>query len=556
MKSCWLLLLLPILCGAAQLPAAELLNGTVFADLDRDGVRDPEEPGVAGVAVSNGCEVVETDAEGRYSLVAEDGDVVFITKPSGWAVPVDEDNLPQFYYLHDPSGSRSRVETRYPGVDPTGPTPPSVDFALLRADEPERFDVILLADPQPQSAAELDFLRDDVLAELVGTGAAFGITLGDIMYDDLSLWPRYNRMVGRVGIPWYNVPGNHDINYLAPDDRLSLETFKRYLGPPYFSFDYGRLHFVVLDTVSYLGTGEGREAPHPRGAGTYEGVVDADQLRWLAADLRRVERDRLVVLAMHIPLVSSYGPDNPAVNVANREEVFRAIPDGLRVMAVAGHMHRVEHHYLGKTEGFEGPEPLHLATLAAASGAWWSGPLDERGIPAAVQVDGTPNGFYVMEVDGADVSLGFRAAGRPASHQMRVVLDSAFHRYSDAGVRHTRPGEPVGLRVNREQLFATEVVVNLFDGGPRSSVELRVGDRPAILMVRDLRRDPFVEELFLRFGQTMKEWIEIGESHHLWVSELPEDLAPGAHRLTVTARDEYGRRHVLHRILEVTGVGP
>jgi hypothetical protein len=31
--------------------------------------------------------------------------VVFVVKPSGWMTPVDENNLPQFSYVHKPAGS-------------------------------------------------------------------------------------------------------------------------------------------------------------------------------------------------------------------------------------------------------------------------------------------------------------------------------------------------------------------------------------------------------------------------------------------------------------------
>jgi len=49
--------------------------------------------------------------------------------------------------------------------------------------------VILFTDPQPESGAELDFVRETALANVVGTKAAFGMTTGDIMFDDLSLYP-------------------------------------------------------------------------------------------------------------------------------------------------------------------------------------------------------------------------------------------------------------------------------------------------------------------------------------------------------------------------------
>ena len=56
--------------------------------------------------------------------------------------------------------------------------------------------------------------------------------MGDILFDDLSMFPRYNALIAQIGIPWYNVPGNHELNFEAESDEDSLETFKRFFGPP------------------------------------------------------------------------------------------------------------------------------------------------------------------------------------------------------------------------------------------------------------------------------------------------------------------------------------
>ncbi|MCU0233726.1 MAG: hypothetical protein MUE90_06820 [Thermoanaerobaculales bacterium] len=79
------------------------------------------------------------------------------------------------------------------------------------------------------------------------------------------------------------MPGNHDMNYLAPDDAESLLSFRRHFGPAYYSFDYGRTHVVVLDTVEYLGTSRGAADADPLGAGSYRGAIGERQLAWLAA---------------------------------------------------------------------------------------------------------------------------------------------------------------------------------------------------------------------------------------------------------------------------------
>ncbi len=86
-------------------PGAETVSGTVFLDANRNSRLDAGETGVEGVLVSNGLEVATTDADGAYELPAREDMNVFITKPAGHAVPLNEDMIPQFYYVHKEEGS-------------------------------------------------------------------------------------------------------------------------------------------------------------------------------------------------------------------------------------------------------------------------------------------------------------------------------------------------------------------------------------------------------------------------------------------------------------------
>ena len=259
---------------SAAIPRSRLLaadtatvSGIVYENRSGALRRQMSDPGIAGVLVSNGRDVLKTDADGRYSLPIDEESVIFVIKPAGYAVPVDEEMLPRFYYIHQPAGSPQDLNLRYRGIDRTGQLPESVDFALTKTVEPQKFDVIVFADPQPESALEVDFIRDDVVNALIGSSAAFGMTIGDIMYDDLSLYPRLNRIIGQIGLPWYNIGGNHDLNYEAPSAKYSRETFKRIYGPPYYAFEYGGALFLMLDNVNYLGF----DAAKPGGQGKYEG---------------------------------------------------------------------------------------------------------------------------------------------------------------------------------------------------------------------------------------------------------------------------------------------
>jgi len=65
--------------------------------------------------------------------------------------------------------------------------------------------------------------------------------------------------------------------------------------------------------------------------------------------------------------------------------------------------------------------------------------------------------------------------------------------------------------------------------------------------------DPYVNELYLRNADTVKPWVRAMPSSHVFEAELPNDLPAGTHVLSVRARDEFGRTHHAHRILEVTG---
>ena len=107
---------------------SQTAKGIVFNDLNRNGKRDPDEKGVAGIRVSNGREIVVTSDEGRYELPVSDDTIVFVIKPRHWATAINDDQIPQFFYIHKPKGSPP--DFRFKGVEPTGDLPESIDLPL------------------------------------------------------------------------------------------------------------------------------------------------------------------------------------------------------------------------------------------------------------------------------------------------------------------------------------------------------------------------------------------------------------------------------------------
>ena len=96
-------------------------KGYVYHDKNENLSMDNNEIGISGVYVSNGVEIVRTDKDGKYKIPVSDDAIIFVIKPRDWMTPINDLNLPQFYYIHKPNGSPSNFT--FKGVDATGPLP-------------------------------------------------------------------------------------------------------------------------------------------------------------------------------------------------------------------------------------------------------------------------------------------------------------------------------------------------------------------------------------------------------------------------------------------------
>jgi hypothetical protein len=134
---------------------------------------------------------------------------------------------------------------------------------------------------------------------------------------------------------------------------------------------------------------------------------------------------------------------------------------------------------------------------------------------------------------------------------MRIVLDSEPH--PNAFDDDSRMGLMFGSPISQDKTCTTDVVVNVFDGGPRTTVEYRIGERAPVRMKRESRPDPFVKEVFARNQATKKPWAGVELCSHIWVARLPADLEAGIHCIMVRAVDEYDREHHERLCLEVVG---
>jgi hypothetical protein len=509
--------------------------------LDRTG------KGVPNVRVSNGREIVSTDAQGRYQLPVTDNTIIFIQKPSGYRVPVNELNQPQFYYIHKPQGTPGK--TRFPAIAPTGALPASVDFTLIKADEPDEFRVVLWADPQVRDIKEIDYVARDIANDLVGVKAAFGLSLGDNVFNTLSLFRPLQDVMASTGLPWHSVIGNHDLNLDAPDEALSSETFKSFYGPTYYSFDYGQAHFVAMDNIHWLGAGT------PLRNGNYAGGFGEQQLAWLKNDLAGVPRDKLVVLCMHIPVVSTPLPLVPTAPTPGdptrpprfiEEDLntfFKLLEDRPHTLSVSGHTHINCHAFLEKADGWNGRVPHHHYNCGTVSGSWWCGAPDEVGIPHATMRDGVPNGYAFLNIKKNDYTIDWRSARKSPDYQMALIVPP---------------------QINVTDAEKTLLKVNVFNGSPKTKVETRIGNGPWTTMQRTATNDPGyvalkeIEQSIPAFAKdapkgTKPPWLglpDIEATPHIWQAALPT-LPTGAHWIRVRATDHWNRTYEDKRLIQI-----
>lgn len=500
-----LLLVIGVWSQTPQADAQDTARGTVFHDKNRNGKRDLGEPGLPRILVSNQREVVRTGKDGSWELPVTDDTILFVVKPRGWMTPLNHHNIPQFYYIHKPKGS---PKLKFPGVAPTGPLPDSIDFPLHAQREPRQFQAIFFGDPQPRNNQELDYIARDVVDELVGTPAKFGVTLGDILFDDLSLFERNNEIISHIGIPWYNVIGNHDINFDVPDDRGSDETFHRHYGPNYYAYEYGPVVFVALDNVRWNGA-------KPEGAGNYTSWLGEDQLQFLRNLLPHVSKKKLILFMMHIPVYQTH----------DREKLFRLIEDRPYTMSISGHTHWHGHRFLGEKEGWRGSHPHHHVVNVTVSGSWWAGEPDETGIPHAMMSDGGPNGYTIFNFDRHKAVIDYKAARRPADYQMNVFAPDEV----------TTPVASTNM-----------VYVNVFNGSEKSRVQMRLGGSGDWIELKKVPEpDPFLVRLkALESSQTTLRGRKLPKpkaSDHLWKAPLPREIPPGDHLISIQTEDMYGR---------------
>ena len=355
-----------------------------------------EDGGLSGVLVSDGHQVVRTDAEGRYCLPRIEKRVKFIsiTVPAGY-----------------------RAKCFYRTVEGEG----VYDFSLQRWDASagSDFSFIHISDSETSEGGKwLEEIRKYVAH--ADSRPAFLVHTGDLCHAHGIIWHAEEVGFETLGIPAFFAIGNHD--YLLGDDaerppwvgyhpgvQYGEELFEQRLGPTYYSFEAGEIHFLVLPSL------------HAHDA--EPDTSHADLHEWLSNDLALVPPDRGIIALQHCPELGEY-----VVRAEGREDLSLS-EKNLRAV-VAGHWHANQSRQ--SPAGF-----LSLLTTTPKCGG----------------IDHSPRSFRVVRVERQEISVETRIGG---VERQLVILPPTRGRDGNAKIvaqvyDTARPTLEVSFALHREK---------------------------------------------------------------------------------------------------------
>lgn len=240
-----------IALSSAAVAHARPVEGLVFADTDGDGLPSRGETAVAGVVVAfETSQFVVSSATGTFTLEVPDKGIVWVRVPDG--------------YVPGPVWTRIDGKERLDiGLRPVPPRDRGPLTFVVTADSH-------VAGWQP-FFADLEGVATDATA--LDPQPAFFTILGDITQSNHPAeFDLVDAALRGLTVPYIPVPGNHDWY----DGGV---TWRARYGPDNYSFDIGRVHFVVWNMA----------------------MSEVDIGRYLGDELKRVDPDMTIVALTHAP---------------------------------------------------------------------------------------------------------------------------------------------------------------------------------------------------------------------------------------------------------------
>ncbi len=416
MKNIYKFAFLLLLGGIATAATAQTVTGHITCD----------GKGVAGVPVSDGYVVTTTDANGAYSFTsAKKNGYVFYTLPGGYEPEVRNGYDPVFWAALDESTTETETH----------------DFKLTKVDN-DKFSLVVSADYHLANRnSDLTQFRNRFVQRMKelkasATVPVYSTILGDLTWDLYWTQRSFNlsnfaATMKSYGFPFttFSVIGNHDND---PSVAASLTTdfdaskpWRTIICPNYYSYNLGKVHFIVLDDVYYLNT-KTAGASYPSGVvgdRNYLAYVTAEQWNWLREDLALVDKNTPVVVEFHIPAwklnTSTYAAAQNWQS-SQTKKLSDLLADYKTVHFLSGHTHV---NQVSRPAAY--PNIIEHNVAAVCASWWWTGKLTSRD----VCTDGSPGGYSLWQFDGTDIKWKYMSSNDNEGTQMRLYDMNTVREY-------------------------------------------------------------------------------------------------------------------------------
>lgn len=280
----------------------------------------------------------------------------------------------------------------------------SDDFTMLVITDPQGAPLEENIKSDDTAYATLDVWNDlfaDMKNRVADTaGECYGLCLGDIAatVTGASVYAQYSKGVASLGIPFYQVIGNHDHFHLSTNltDDDAAASFEAAFGPRNYSFDLGQFHFVVIDNCIY--EKDFRRYPFKYG-------FEDEFLEWLESDLSLVPKDVPIMFCSHADFFDGSGRLHQSliyddVECSYKFQEFFDLLQSFRFEKVyiwAGHTHTT--CFTGQVQA-EPASGIEAHVLGRSTG---------NGIQEYLTTDGTPKGYMILEASGKEIKWKYHA---------------------------------------------------------------------------------------------------------------------------------------------------
>jgi hypothetical protein len=276
------ILVLTVFCEMQSF--AGTVTGVIYNDSNQNNTLDIKEQVLSDIVVSDGKNCVTTDKNGKFTIDGIDGDnIIYVSLPDG------------FWYQ---DGFYRKVSVPKDGNI-------SMDWGLIKQEQKLPFYFAQFSD--------LHLFEENVwfaeqFVERINSmkpAVAFVVGTGDIILDALNVpdpkvieqrYQRYIDLFSRLQIPLFSLPGNHEHVgwgkwgiHDSNSPLYGLGAYKKYLGPPWYSFNYAGYHLVMIDA----------HVQTPDNDWGYKDQVSDDVTAWLKNDLRHISSSKPIILFLH-----------------------------------------------------------------------------------------------------------------------------------------------------------------------------------------------------------------------------------------------------------------